>query len=171
MGFHQIFENKSPEILSKAVQLLEGARLKSYETEDSDAIWTRMRTLLEVAERCLREKNGLPMIKYAEKLARRRYEAGYALHEVQTAFNSLEEALWHQMMCDVEPTEFLAVMGMVSTVMGMGKDAIARTYLELSTETVVLAGESWEISKNPEKRSVLSRSRPGPGPPAVEGRD
>jgi hypothetical protein len=166
VSFQQIIENKSPEILSTAVLVLESARLKSYASEMTDTIWVRMRLLLEVAERCLRDRDGRPMIGYAEDLARKRYKAGCALHEIQTVFNSLEEALWEQMMSDVEPTEFLAAMGMVSSVIGMGKDAVARTYVELSTDLVQLAGQSWEISKNPEKHSVLSRSKPDDISPA-----
>jgi hypothetical protein len=161
VSIRQVFENKSSEILSKAVHVLQSARLKSYEAEGSETVWACMGSLLEVAERCLREKNGLPMIKYAETLACQRYNAGYGLHELQTAFNSLEEALWEQMMMDVEPTEFLAAMGMVSSIIGMGKDAVARKYVELSSDSVVLAGESWSISKNPAERSTLSRSKPG----------
>ena len=137
MSIQKVLMNRSPEIVSKAVHVLESARLKSYELQDSDTIWTRLRSLLEVAERCLRDKDGLPMVRHAEDLARRRYMEGYGLHEVQTAFNSLEEALWEQMMSDIEPTEFLAAMGMVSSIIGMGKDALARTYVELSSESMM----------------------------------
>jgi hypothetical protein len=159
MSVSKVLMNRSPEIVSRAVHVLESARLRSYEAQESDTTWTRMRSLLEAAERSLRDKDGMPMIKFAEDLARRRFSEGYGLHEVQTAFNSLEEALWEQMMLDIEPTEFLAAMGMVSSVIGMGKDALARRYVELSNDSVRLAGQSWEISKNPESHGALSRSK------------
>lgn len=160
MSFHEIFQNRSPEILSKAVRALNAARLRNYAAQESDTIRICMRSLLDTAEKSIRERNGLPIIEYAESLARKRHREGYALYEVQTAFNSLEEALWEQMMSDVEPTEFLPAMGMISSVIGMGKDAVARTYLEMSGDSVILAGESWEISKDPARSSVLTRVRP-----------
>ena len=76
-----------------------------------------------------------PMIAYAQSLAEERFEAGYDLVEVQTAFNALEEASWRRVLADLDPTEFADALGLVSTLLGAGKDALARRYVSLAADT------------------------------------
>jgi hypothetical protein len=73
------------------------------------------------------------MLSYAEQVAEERFNAGYDLSEVQTAFNTLEEATWSRVFAELEPAEFAQALGLVSTVLGAAKDALARTYVSLAT--------------------------------------
>jgi len=69
------------------------------------------------------------VITYAGKLADKRFEAGYDLGEVQTAFNALEEASWQRALADLDPSELADALGLVGTLLGAGKDALARRYV------------------------------------------
>ena len=74
---------------------------------------------------------------YARELARERFESGYDLAELQAAFNALEEATWSTLCARLAP-ELLAVsLGLVSTVLGAAKDALAREYVSLASRTHV----------------------------------
>lgn len=65
---------------------------------------------------------------------RRRLESGYDLVEVQTAFNALEVAVWTHLLAGVEPAELARALGFVSTLLGAGKDVLAREYVSLATD-------------------------------------
>jgi hypothetical protein len=75
------------------------------------------------------------MISHAEQIAGERFNSGYDLWEVQTAFNVLEEAIWVRIFKNFPPTELAEAIGLVSTVLGAGKDALARKYVSLASKT------------------------------------
>ena len=75
------------------------------------------------------------MIAHAETIARERFEAGFDLSEVQTAFNVLEEAIWVRVLKNLPPNELAEALGLISTVLGGGKDALARSYVTLASKT------------------------------------
>jgi hypothetical protein len=52
---------------------------------------------------------------------------------VQTAFNTLEEAMWKRVVADVPPAELAEAIGLLSTTLGFGKDALARRYVSLAS--------------------------------------
>jgi hypothetical protein len=54
---------------------------------------------------------------------------------VQSAFNSLEEVVWARMLAELPPAELAEALGLVSTVLGAGKDALARRYVSLAART------------------------------------
>ena len=83
----------------------------------------------------LRSRNLGPIVASAEQVARERFEAGYDLSEVQTAFNALEEATWSRIFAGLQPTQFAEALGLVGTILGAAKDALARTYVSLATNT------------------------------------
>ena len=74
------------------------------------------------------------MQRYAETVARERYEGGFDVFEVQTAFNVLEEATWRHVVASVDPAGLGEAIGVVATVLGAGKDTLARTYVALATK-------------------------------------
>ena len=71
---------------------------------------------------------------YAGSVARDRFSAGFDISEVQAAFNSLERTTWHRLVADVPHSELARAVGLLSTVLGAGKDVLARTYVSLATE-------------------------------------
>jgi hypothetical protein len=54
---------------------------------------------------------------------------------VQTAFNVLEEVLWLRILKQFPPAEQGEALGLVGTVLGAGKDALARKYVSMATRT------------------------------------
>ena len=50
------------------------------------------------------------------------------------AFNVLEEALWRHVVTGTAPDDLPDAIGLVATVLGAGKDSLARTYVMLASE-------------------------------------
>jgi hypothetical protein len=47
----------------------------------------------------------------------------------------LEETIWIHILKELPPTEYAEALGLVSTVLGTGKDTLARRYVSLSSKT------------------------------------
>ncbi len=85
----------------------------------------------------VKTKSLIPMMNHAETIATERFASGYDLYEVQTAINELEEAIWKRIFKEIKPDELAEALGIVSTVLGAGKDTLARTYVSLATKSKV----------------------------------
>jgi hypothetical protein len=72
-------------------------------------------------------------VRYAQQLARARFSGGYDLSEVQSAINALEEAIWERIFTTLPATQLPRTLGIVSTILGLAKDALAREYVALAT--------------------------------------
>ncbi|MCZ7666997.1 MAG: hypothetical protein M5U34_07125 [Chloroflexi bacterium] len=81
----------------------------------------------------IQNKDLTAVVSYAEQLAQERFIAGFGLQEVQAAFNVLEEAVWRQIIAECEPSQLGEALGLISTVHGAGKDALARKYVSLAS--------------------------------------
>lgn len=73
----------------------------------------------------------------AREIANERFDAGYDLAEVRGAFNALEAAVWTRVLAGLDPDQFARALGLVSTVLGAGKDALAREHVSLATSARV----------------------------------
>lgn len=135
MELTQFLHERMDEILSEAESSLSRSHLTHYEKEGPEHYRQKLKALYVLAVRAIAEKNLGPMLSHAETVARERYEAGFDLSEVQTAFNVLEEATWKCIMKNLPPVEFGEAIGMVSTVLGAGKDMLAKTYVTLASKT------------------------------------
>ncbi len=62
-----------------------------------------------------------------------RFGAGFGIGEVQTAFNVLEESMWHHVVAGVPNDDMAESLGLLTTVLGVGKDALARAYVSLAS--------------------------------------
>jgi hypothetical protein len=81
----------------------------------------------------IKDRDLAEMSVFAEQVARRRFDQGFDIAEVQAAFNALEEAMWRHLVDAVEPEELAEAVGLLSTVLGYGKDTLARTYVSLAS--------------------------------------
>jgi hypothetical protein len=135
MDLYQFLHERTNEIIEEAEQAVRRARLKNYEREGSTAIHQRLRALYVLTTRGVKERNLGPMIDHADTVARERFAAGYDLWEVQTAFNVLEEVIWQRILRELPPSEFAEALGLVSTVLGTGKDTLARVYVTLASKS------------------------------------
>ncbi len=135
MDLSELLHESSSHILDGADQAMERSHLRNYELAGKEQTHQRLKALLVLTTRAVKERNLGPMIAYAESIGRERYAAGFDLSEVQTAFNVLEEAIWTRIVHTLPPAEFSEALGLVSTVLGAGKDALARTYVTLASKS------------------------------------
>lgn len=149
MEFIERIEEKADHVLDSAVAELKRARLKHYQRERAEVPRERLSNFLSLTIRCLKERRAEPIIEYADRIGRERHAAGYDLSEVQISLNVLEEALWQQVMATVGQEAVPRVLGLISSIFGMAKDALARTYVALvaseASLTPVGADSSGEI--------------------------
>jgi hypothetical protein len=134
MNLIQLLQEQSNEITEAACEAMARSHAKSYEKAGIEHIHQRIRALYVLTVRAVKEKNLGPMVAHAETIARERFTAGYDLWEVQTAFNVLEESIWTRVLKELPPNDYGEALGMVSTVLGAGKDTLARRYVSLASK-------------------------------------
>ena len=135
MDLIQLLKTRSDEILSDSVAAMRRANVPHYEQAGFGTAEERLKTLLALTVRSLSENDLSHVVQLAERIARERYESGYDLQEIQTAFNVLEEASWTHIVKEVPPEGLARALGLLSTVLGAGKDVLATTYVSLVTKT------------------------------------
>lgn len=137
MNLTQLLQEKREEIVSAAALNLNRSHLPHYEQAGPAESRERSARLYDLIQQSIAERHLEPLIAYAERIAQERFAAGYDLLEVQTAFNVLEEAIWHHLIQACPPAELAEAIGLVSTVQGAAKDALARQYVSLASQTKV----------------------------------
>ncbi len=122
-------------ILEAAEAALARMHAHHYETAGAEEVRQRLSVLLDQLIDGLATRDLGPIIAYAGQVAEGRFTAGYDLSEVQIAFNALEEATWTRVLQGLDSSEFAEAIGLISTVLGAGKDALARRYVSLAANT------------------------------------
>ncbi len=135
MDLKELLRTQSAEILENAIQSLNCSHLKSYDSSSESENKKRLLNLLTLTQQCVIEKKLLPMKEYAAQIAKERFDAGFDLHEVHTAFNALEEELWTRVTKNIAPDKLGEALGLISTVLGAGKDELALSYVNLASKT------------------------------------
>jgi hypothetical protein len=121
-------------IVDDASDALGRSHLAHYDEVGDDERRRRVQSLFDMVITSLRERDLVPIHRHAEAIARQRFEGGVGIGEVQVAFNVLEEALWRSVVEATPADELANAIGLVSTVLGAGKDTLARTYVALASE-------------------------------------
>ena len=132
MKLHDILLNNQTEIINEAFYSLERSRLKHYDSSRADENWQRLAKLFDLTLNGVKSKSLVDMVTYSEKIANERYESGFDLHEVHTAYNVLEESIWKAIIKEVDSTELAESLGLISTVLGTGKESLAIAFVSLS---------------------------------------
>ncbi len=135
MTLTELLHTHSKQIVEEATGFLHRSHLPNYEKAGTKNSHHRIVALYTLASRAVQERNVGPMIAHAETIARERFEQGFDLSEVQTAFNVLEEVMWRYIIKEMSPTNQAEALGLVGTVLGQGKDTLARTYVSLASKT------------------------------------
>ncbi len=91
--------------------------------------------LFGLVVQCVREGGTEPIIASSRQVAADRFAAGFDIAEIQGEFSVLEEVLWRHVVDALAGDQRIEAQRLVSTILGAGSDAVARTY-------VVLAGQS-----------------------------
>jgi hypothetical protein len=135
MDLQTLLDSHKEEILAEANEALSRSHLKHYEQAGSAATSEKLRSLFELTSDCVRKRNLSAIVSHAENVARQRFNGGYDLQEVQTAFNVLEETIWKRIIQKLEPGQFAEALGLIATVLGAGKDTLARTYVSMASKS------------------------------------
>jgi hypothetical protein len=121
------------DVLQEASASLERGHLAHYEASGPEASGRRLSDLFDLVVECLGQRNLGPITQYASNVAEERFNAGFNIAEVQTAFNVLEEAIWRVVIARLPTEELPDSAGLIGTVLGAGKDTLARTWVALAT--------------------------------------
>jgi hypothetical protein len=122
-------------IVDAADAALARTHTRHYETAGANEVRRRLEAQFDRLLEALGTRDLEPVLAYAQQVAQERFNAGYDLSEVQTAFNALEEATWSRVFAELEPSQFAETLGLVSTILGAAKDALGRKYVSLATDT------------------------------------
>jgi hypothetical protein len=137
MKLQDILVNNQTDIINEAFYSLERSHLKHYDTSRADENWQRLAKLFDLTLNGIKTKSLVDMVNYSEKVAKERFESGFDLHEVHTAYNVLEEALWKLIVKEIAPSELPESLGLISTVLGTGKESLALAYVSLASKQKV----------------------------------
>ena len=134
MDVAALLTRDEPAIVDEAYAALERSHSRHYEAAGEVLTRQRLADLSHLVVAAIRDRDLAEMSIYAEKVARERFGDGYDVSEVQAAFNVLEQAMWRQVVDATPPTELAEAVGLLSTVLGFGKDTLARTYVSLASQ-------------------------------------
>lgn len=134
MEFFELLDQRKNQIIAMAGQAVMRADLKHYKEVGTEKTEERLQKLYDLTVECVKKRNLVPLTRYVEKIARERYAAGFDLFEVQTAFNVLEENIWKLVLTELKPQQYAEALGLISTVLGAGKDVLAITYVTLASK-------------------------------------
>lgn len=130
---HLLLQLRS-EVLGDAFASLQRSHSVHYERSGETFTRERLAELFDLVVTALRDRQLEPVTRYCEEVAEQRFRAGFGLVEVQTAFNVLEEAMWGRVVAGLEPSELAEAVGLLSTILGHGKDVLARRYVSLASQ-------------------------------------
>jgi hypothetical protein len=82
-------------------RVLQRTQALHYEVAGDEFTQERLAALFDLVVTALQERQFEPVGAYCEDLAQRRFEAGFGISEVQTAFTILEETMWKHVVAGV----------------------------------------------------------------------
>lgn len=131
MDLVELLTQSGDDIIAEAVDGLARVHLQHYQASTPEQNRERLTRLLALTRQCVADRNLVPMLKHARAVAQERQRDGFDLMEVHTAFNVLEEVIWRRITAEVTPADYPEAFGLVSTVLGAGKQALAVEYVSL----------------------------------------
>ncbi|MBE0571729.1 MAG: hypothetical protein IH618_09320 [Ignavibacteriaceae bacterium] len=132
MKLDEILVNNQTDIINESFTSLQRSHLKHYDTSRADENWQRLAKLFDLTLNGVKTKSLVDMVTYSEKIAKERYESGFDLHEVHSAYNVLEETIWKTIIKEIDSADLAESLGLISTILGTGKESLALTYVSLS---------------------------------------
>lgn len=129
-----LLERDATSIVDEACGALSRSHLHHYDEIDPTERRRRVQALFDAVVASVRRRDLTVVQHYAESVAMDRFAGGFAIAEVQAAFNVLEEVLWRRVIAAAQPVQLAEAIGMVGTVLGAGKDSLARSYVSLASQ-------------------------------------
>ncbi len=134
MTLIELLEKSREAVVGESIEAMSRARLKHYAMGGPETTKEKMDTLYDMVFQSVKAKNLIPIVSYIEKIAGKRFESGFELQEVQTAINVLEESIWTHILDELPKEEQPKALTLVSSIIGSGKDTLARTYVTMAKE-------------------------------------
>jgi hypothetical protein len=132
MDVSTLLENARTQVLDEAYAALESSHVVHYEAAGEPLTRQRLADLHDLVVAAVRDRDLSAVTAYSQRVAEERFSAGFDISEVQTAYNALEAAMWRRLVAAEPPAELAEAVGLLSTVLGAGKDTLARTYVSLA---------------------------------------
>jgi hypothetical protein len=120
-------------ILDEAFSVLDRSHVTHYEAAGEAFTRQKLAELFRLVVSEIGARDLAAMSRYSDHIATERFNQGFDISEVQAAFNALEQAMWRRMVAQTPPDELAEATGLLSTVLGFGKDALARKYVSLAS--------------------------------------
>lgn len=120
-------------VLDEAYAAVQRSHVAHYELAGEAFTRQRLTELFTLVVDAIRTRHLAALSTHVEAVAEERFEHGFDVSEVQVAFNSLEEAMWRRVVSEVPADELAEAIGLLSTVLGFGKDTLARAYVSLAS--------------------------------------
>jgi hypothetical protein len=127
-----LLEHRSS-IIAESYVVLERSHVHHYEAAGEEFTRQRLESLFDLVVTAIGNRDLAGVSAYAVTVAEERFAAGFDISEVQAAFNALEEAMWRQIVAESAPEDLAEFTGLMNTVLGFGKDVLARTYVSLAS--------------------------------------
>ena len=145
-------------VIDEAVAALAQRGQADQQSPGPDGRRRDVRQLFRLVLRCLHAERAKPIIRPSEQIAAHCYAAGIDLAEIQEAFDVLAEVLWRHLAGALADGQLIQALGLLSAIVGAGKDAMARTYVALATR-----------DRNEQQHEQRRASQPpqAPGPKAA----
>jgi len=134
MAVEDLLAQQRAEVLDEAFEGLSRSHPAHYERSGDELTRERLAGLFEIVVTALRDRQLEPVARYCEAVAAQRFESGFGIAEVQTAFNVMEETIWRRVVAGVRADELAEALGLVGTVLGFAKDVLARRYVSLASQ-------------------------------------
>lgn len=134
MDLDVLLTQAEPGVLDEAYAALQRSQVTHYEEAGEQFTRQRLADLFALVLDAIRTRNLAGISEYCEEIAVERYDQGFGISEVQTAFNALEEAMWRRVISAEATSDLPEAIGLLSTVLGFGKDALARKYVSLASQ-------------------------------------
>ena len=138
---------------------------RHYAAAGAVEVRRRLESLFDCVLESIDTRDLSAIVGHAQQIAEERFRMGYDLSEVQAAFGALEAATWARVLATLSPDRFARTLGLVSTVLGAGRDALARRYVSLATHDRALSRPPRTVRRRrrlsgaPARKPVRSRGR------------
>jgi hypothetical protein len=108
--------------------------VRHYDAAGGSEVRRRLELLFDCVLESIAAGDLSSIVGHARQIAEERFRSGYDLSEVHAAFSALEAAIWARVLLLLPPDRFARMLGLVTTVLGAGRDALAQTYVSLATD-------------------------------------
>jgi hypothetical protein len=132
-------------VLDEAYSALQRSQVTHYELAGEAFTRQRLTDLFHLVVEAIATRQLASLSQHVDQIAIERFNHGFDISEVQTAFNALEEAMWRRVVLAEPPEELAEAIGLLSTVVGFGKDAVTRKYVSLASKQHVTSLDLSEL--------------------------